>query len=87
MSIFYANLIFLRIHILKTKKSLHTNHNNDTFTSVDSLCKFFGILASNPVKIISTANKHRYNYSKSVRKESDVTKQNKMQYGSFQVRL
>ena len=36
---------------------------------------FFGILASNNVKMASTENKHRYNYSKgSVRKEVDAQK-------------
>lgn len=48
--------------------------DDHVFTSVDSLCKFFGILASNPVKMTSTGNKHRYNYNKgSVRKENNIS--------------
>ena len=49
--------------------------DDDVVTSVDSFCKFFNILASEPVKIASTGNKYKYNYNKgSVLKDTNTPK-------------
>ncbi len=49
--------------------------DDHVYTSVDSLCDFFGILESNSAETTSTENKHRYSYNRgSVRKEKNTQK-------------